>query len=63
MGSLSGAMKRWAEIARELVHGPKILFLDEPTIGLEPQTRANVWEYIQKLQKQKNMTLFLTPTI
>ncbi len=60
VGSLSGGMKRRTEIARGLVHYPKILFLDEPTTGLDPQTRANVWEYIQRLQKQKNMTIFLT---
>ena len=47
--SLSGGMKRRAEIARGLVHFPKILFLDEPTTGLDPQTRANVWDYILKL--------------
>ena len=58
--SLSGGMKRRAEIARGLVHFPKILFLDEPTTGLDPQTRANVWDYIYKLQKQKNITIFLT---
>ena len=58
--SLSGGMKRRAEIARGLVHFPKVLFLDEPTTGLDPQTRANVWEYIHKLQKQKNITIFLT---
>lgn len=59
-GSLSGGMKRRAEIARGLVHDPKVLFLDEPATGLDPQTRASVWEYIQRLQKQKNMTIFLT---
>jgi ABC-2 type transport system ATP-binding protein len=58
--SLSGGMKRRAEIARGLVHFPKVLFLDEPTTGLDPQTRVNVWDYILKLQKQKNITIFLT---
>jgi ABC-2 type transport system ATP-binding protein len=58
--SLSGGMKRRTEIARGLVHFPKILFLDEPTAGLDPQTRANVWDYIYKLQKQKSITIFLT---
>ena len=58
--SLSGGMKRRVEIARGLVHFPKVLFLDEPTTGLDPQTRANVWDYIHTLQKQKNITIFLT---
>jgi ABC-2 type transport system ATP-binding protein len=58
--SLSGGMKRRTEIARGLAHFPKVLFLDEPTAGLDPQTRTNVWDYIQKLQKQKNITIFLT---
>lgn len=59
-GSLSGGMKRRVEIARSLLHFPKVLFLDEPTTGLDPQTRANTWEYIIKLQKEKNLTIFLT---
>ncbi|MBV4418959.1 ATP-binding cassette domain-containing protein [Clostridium tyrobutyricum] len=58
--SLSGGMKRRVEIARGLVHYPKVLFLDEPTTGLDPQTRSNIWNYIYKLQKEKNITIFLT---
>jgi len=58
--SLSGGMKRRVEIARGLVHYPKVLFLDEPTTGLDPQTRANIWNYIHRLQKEKNITIFLT---
>ena len=60
VSALSGGLKRRAEIARGLVHFPKVLFLDEPTTGLDPQTRANVWEYIHELQKRKNITIFLT---
>ncbi len=60
VNALSGGLKRRAEIARGLVHFPKVLFLDEPTTGLDPQTRANVWEYIHELQKRKNITIFLT---
>jgi len=60
VSSLSGGMKRRVEIARSLLHYPKVLFLDEPTTGLDPQTRANIWDYIVKLQKEKNITIFLT---
>ncbi len=59
-GSLSGGQKRRTDIARALVHRPKILFLDEPTTGLDPQTRRSVWETIKHLQDQENMTVFLT---
>lgn len=60
VNSLSGGMKRRVEIARSLLHYPKVLFLDEPTTGLDPQTRAHMWDYIVKLQKEKNITIFLT---
>lgn len=60
VGALSGGMKRRVEIARGLIHYPKVLFLDEPTTGLDPQTRAHIWEYIIKLQKERNITIFLT---
>jgi ABC-2 type transport system ATP-binding protein len=60
VASLSGGMKRRAEIARGLVHSPRVLFLDEPTAGLDPQTRANMWDYVRKLQQQQNITIFLT---
>ena len=60
VGALSGGMKRRVEIARGLIHYPKVLFLDEPTTGLDPQTRAHIWEYIVKLQKERNITIFLT---
>lgn len=60
VAALSGGMKRRVEIARGLIHYPKVLFLDEPTTGLDPQTRAHIWEYIVKLQKERNITIFLT---
>ncbi len=56
----SGGMKRRLEIARGLLHEPKILFLDEPTTGLDPQTRNLLWDRLQELNKTKGMTIFLT---
>ncbi|HEY5494721.1 MAG TPA: ATP-binding cassette domain-containing protein, partial [Candidatus Anoxymicrobiaceae bacterium] len=56
----SGGMKRRLEIARGLLHYPKVLFLDEPTIGLDPQTRNYIWEYIEGLKKREGITIFLT---
>lgn len=59
-GKLSGGQRRRADIARALIHTPKILFLDEPTTGLDPQTRKSVWEMVLKLQREQGMTVFLT---
>jgi ABC-2 type transport system ATP-binding protein len=58
--NFSGGMKRRLEIARGLTHHPKILFLDEPTLGLDPQTRNRIWEHIKGLNKKENMTVFFT---
>lgn len=56
----SGGMKRRLEVARGLLHNPALLFLDEPTIGLDPQTRNHIWRYIKKLNKEKGLTVFFT---
>jgi ABC-2 type transport system ATP-binding protein len=58
--TFSGGMRRRLEIARGLLHHPKIFFLDEPTIGLDPQTRNQIWTYIQNLNKAENITIFFT---
>ena len=59
-GKLSGGQRRRADIARALVNHPKILFLDEPTTGLDPQTRHSIWAYIEDLRIKHKMTIFLT---
>ncbi|MDD5433481.1 MAG: ATP-binding cassette domain-containing protein, partial [Candidatus Pacebacteria bacterium] len=56
----SGGMKRRLEIARGLLHSPKVLFLDEPTLGLDPQTKNHMWAYLQDLNKQEGTTIFFT---
>ena len=56
----SGGMRRRLELARGLLHRPKILFLDEPTLGLDPQSREHIWRYITKMVKEKNITVILT---
>jgi len=58
--TFSGGMKRRLEIARGLLHSPKVLFLDEPTLGLDPQTRRHIWEHILALRRQHGLTIFLT---
>ncbi|MFZ6017180.1 MAG: ATP-binding cassette domain-containing protein [Nitrospirota bacterium] len=56
----SGGMKRRLEVARGLIHRPRVLFLDEPTLGLDPQSRANLWEFIAGLPEKHNVTVFMT---
>jgi ABC-2 type transport system ATP-binding protein len=60
VSTYSGGMRRRLEIARGLMHSPRVLFLDEPTVGLDPQTRSSIWRYIEELRAAEEITIFLT---
>ena len=60
VSTYSGGMQRRLEIARGLLHAPHVLFLDEPTVGLDPQTRSSIWRYINELKQREDITIFLT---
>ena len=60
VGTYSGGMRKRLDLASALIHRPRILFLDEPTTGLDPQNRAGLWKYLERLNKQEGLTIFLT---